>query len=154
MSAVHAGGFWKSYLIVAFLLQIPCSPSRKQSHILYCTVTARGSKVSGALWPPEGAKHPLPVKHARTAWQKPSVFLGMKISKFAWQQVMSAAPLVPTVTGGFSAAVTGFPLVREWPIDLCSKPLHMQATVLPPSNTFIHFQMIDSFFLPFSLGDL
>lgn len=75
-------------------------------------------------------------------------FWEWKFPKFAWQQVMSEAPLVPTVTGGFSAAVTGFPLVREWPIDLCSKPLHMQATVLPPSNTFIHFQMIDSFFPP------
>lgn len=79
------------------------SPSRKQA--IYCTVLyLRGGKGQWRFTTTRGSQtHPQSVKHTRThtAWQKPSVFLGMKISKFAWQQVMSAAPLVPTVTGGF-----------------------------------------------------
>lgn len=95
-----------SYRSLACRLQMQLSePKPQTSHILYCTVSERGGgKGQWRFTTTRGSQmHPLSQSHTytRTAWQKPSVFLGMKISKFAWQQVMSAAPLVPTVTGGF-----------------------------------------------------
>lgn len=83
------------------------TPSRKQA--IYCTVLylrGRGERAV-ALYDHQGEPnaslaslkkgkkktHTLPGKN-------PVYFWGMKISKCAWQQVMSAAPLVPTVTGG------------------------------------------------------